>query len=178
MRRKEFEHVIAAAAAVTGQDEIVVIGSQAVLGTDPDPPEAMTRSIEVDVYPLRAPQKAIEIDGALGDGSQFHRTFGYYAHGVGPETAVAPRGWQDRLVRVPIPARPSDQRPATALCLEIHDLVLAKCMAGRDRDWEFADAAVEGGLARVDELARRATLLERSGRQRQQITAWLAARRA
>jgi hypothetical protein len=31
--------------------------------------------------------------GALGDGSPFHAAFGYYAHGVGPETAKAPAGW-------------------------------------------------------------------------------------
>jgi hypothetical protein len=28
------------------------------------------------VYPLEDPDAAINIDGALGDGSQFHRTFG------------------------------------------------------------------------------------------------------
>jgi len=31
MRPEEFEHVLAAAAEVTGQDELVVIGSQAIL---------------------------------------------------------------------------------------------------------------------------------------------------
>ncbi len=29
-------------------------------------------------------------------------TFGYYAHGVGPETAKAPAGWEQRLVRVAV----------------------------------------------------------------------------
>ncbi len=49
MRRAEFEHVIAAAANVTGQDEFVVIGSQAILGTHPDAPETMLMSLEVDI---------------------------------------------------------------------------------------------------------------------------------
>jgi hypothetical protein len=39
VRRADFEHVIAAAANVTGQNEFVVIGSQAILGTYPDAPE-------------------------------------------------------------------------------------------------------------------------------------------
>ena len=30
---------------------------------------------------------ADKIDGAIGEGSQFHQTYGYYAQGVGPETA-------------------------------------------------------------------------------------------
>lgn len=99
MRRDEFEHVIAAAAEVSGEREIVVIGSQAILGSVPDPPKAMLFSMEADVYPLNAPAKAEEIDGSLGDGSPFHGTYGYYAHGVGPETAIAPRDWEERLVR-------------------------------------------------------------------------------
>jgi hypothetical protein len=105
VRREDFEHVIAAAANVTGEDEFVVIGSQAVLGSFPAAPETMLRSMEADVYPPHRPEKADDIDGALGDGSQFEATFGYYAHGVGPETAKAPAGWQERLVRVPVQSR-------------------------------------------------------------------------
>jgi hypothetical protein len=80
----------------------------------------------------------------LGDGSPFHEAFGYYAHGVGPETARAPAGWEDRLVEVDIPPRPRSEQAPKAYCLEPHDLVLAKCAAGRDRDWEFAKEAIVG----------------------------------
>ena len=105
MRREDLEHVIAAAANVTGHDEFVVIGSQAILGTHPTAPAAMLRSLEADVFPLHRPEDADYIDGALRDGSQFHLTFGYYAHGVGPDTAMAPQGWRARLVRAPVPPR-------------------------------------------------------------------------
>ncbi|HEV2790378.1 MAG TPA: DUF6036 family nucleotidyltransferase [Solirubrobacterales bacterium] len=155
MRREEFEHVIAAAAEVSGEREIVVIGSQAILGSVPDPPATMLFSIEADVYPLRAPDKAVQIDGSLGDGSQFHSTYGYYAHGVGPETAVAPAGWEDRLVRVEIPLRVGQASGVVALCLEVHDLVLAKCVAGRERDREFCREALAARLVEVEELLRR-----------------------
>jgi hypothetical protein len=146
MRRHELEHVIGAAANVAGEDEFIVIGSQAILGAFPDAPEALVRSIEADIFPVRNPDKAEKIDGALGDGSAFHRTFGYYAHGVGPETAKAPTGWQGRLLRISVDARPGSTRRPTALCMEPHDLVLAKCAAGRDRDWEFAEEALKAGL--------------------------------
>lgn len=155
MRREDFEHVISAAAEVSGEREIVVIGSQAILGSVTDPPKTMLFSMEADVYPLHDPAKADEIDGSLGDGSFFHATYGYYAHGVGPESAKAPRGWQDRLVRLEIPPRVGQKAATIALCLEPHDLVLAKCVAGRERDWEFAGAAIEAGLVQVDELLRR-----------------------
>jgi len=147
--------VIAAAAEVSGEREIVVIGSQAILGSCAEPPAAMLFSMEVDVYPLNDPRKAEEIDGSLGDGSPFHGTYGYYAHGVGPETAIAPEGWGDRLVRVEIPPRVGQETGPIALCLEVHDLVLAKCVAGRDRDWEFAGDAIAAGLVAVEELLHR-----------------------
>jgi len=155
MNRDQWEHVIAAAATVSGQGELVVVGSQAILGSFPDAPEALLRSQEADIFPRHAPEKAIEIDGALGDGSQFHRANGYYAHGVGPETAKAPVGWEDRLVVVEIPARPGSTNHPTAYCLEPHDLVLAKCAAGRERDWEFAAGALGAGLVDPNELLRR-----------------------
>lgn len=155
MRRDEFEHVIAAAAEVAEEQEIVVIGSQAILGSVADPPEAMLISMEADVYPLRAPDKAEDIDGSLGDGSGFHGMNGYFAHGVGPNTAIAPTGWEERLIRVEIPRRVGQKAAAVALCLEAHDLVLAKCVAGRERDWEFARDAVAAELVQMDELLGR-----------------------
>ena len=147
MRLEHFEHVIAAAAEVTGEDELVVIGSQAILGSIAQPPEALLRSLEADIYPLRHPASADAIEGALGDGSQFHLAYGYYAHGVGPETARAPKGWQQRLIRREIPTRVASSRRPVALCLEIHDLILSKCVAGRERDWDYAAEAIQRGLA-------------------------------
>lgn len=152
MRREDFNHVIAAAAQVAGEREIVVIDSQAILGTVDEPPPSLLISMEADVYPRNDPAKATAIDANLGDGSAFHGTYGYYAHGVGPETAKAPAGWIDRLVRVEIPPRVGQKDGVTALCLEIHDLVLSKCVAGRDRDWDFARDALEAGLVEIDEL--------------------------
>lgn len=152
MNRAQFDHVIRAAASVTGEEDIVVIGSQAILGAEPEAPESLLRSIEADVYPKNNPDRAIEIDGAIGDGSQFHETFGYYAHGVGPETAVAPSGWEKRLVIVEVVGRVGTVQPVRAHCLEPHDLVLAKCVASRERDWNFARDALREGVVELEVL--------------------------
>jgi hypothetical protein len=93
MTREELEHIIRASADVTDQYEFIIVGSQSILGPVPNPPEVFTMSAEADIYPLQAPELADRIDGAIGEGSQFHQTYGYYAQGVGPETAVLPRGW-------------------------------------------------------------------------------------
>jgi hypothetical protein len=153
----EFEHVVAAAAEVTGHDEFVVIGSQAIIGSFEQPPQSMLQSLEADIYPLHDPEAADLIDGALGDGSQFHLAYGYYAHGVGPETARAPSGWEERLVKRQIPARHLSKRAAVAWCLEVHDLVLSKCAAGRDRDWDYAAHALKEGIVERETLLSRAT---------------------
>lgn len=158
MTREEFEHVLHAAADVAG-DELVVVGSQAILGTVPDAPEPLLRSREVDVFPRHRPERADEIDGALGDGSPFHALYGYYAHGVGPETIVAPSGWESRLVRVELaPIRPS-KPPAVAWCLSLPDLVLAKLAAARPHDLVFVEDALRAALADVDDLRRGVDLM-------------------
>lgn len=144
--------MIRAAAAVSGDDELVVIGSQAILGQFPDAPATLLVSREADVYPRNHPERGDEIDGSLGDGSYFDATYGYYAHAVGPETATLPSGWEERLV----PVRGENTGGATGWCLEVHDLLLSKCFAGRDRDWEFVEEALRHGLASAAELRRRA----------------------
>jgi len=89
MNRTQLEHVIAAAADVSGEREIVVIGSQAILGTADEPPASMLLSMEADIYPRNAPEKSIDIDGSLGDGSPFHGSNGYFAHSVGARDALS-----------------------------------------------------------------------------------------
>jgi Nucleotidyltransferase of unknown function (DUF6036) len=173
MRRADLEHVIRAAAAVAGDDEIVVIGSQAILGRLPEAPDALLWSQEADVYPRHHPERAEAVDGALGDGSQFHAAFGYYAHGVGPETAKAPAGWEQRLVPVRVPRGPRDETLITGWCMEPHDVVLAKCAAGRDRDWEFAREAIRHGVVELEELLRRSDDLPLPVSRRKQIARWL-----
>lgn len=151
MRRSELEHVLRAAATVAEDEEIVVIGSQAILGQFPEAPASLLISREADVYPRNHPERSDEIDGSLGDGSYFDSTYGYYAHAVGPETATLPVGWDQRLV----PVCNANTGGATGLCLEVHDLLLSKCVAGRERDWRFVEEALRHGLADPEELRRR-----------------------
>lgn len=158
MDKDAFIHVIRAAADVV-RDELVVVGSQAVLGTLDDPPEPLVRSLEVDLYPKNHLDRAIEIDGALGDGSPFHAHYGYYAHAVGPETITAPAGWEGRLRRLEAPAIRRRNGTAVAWCLSLPDLVLAKLAAGRPHDLEFVEVALSHGLTSAEELRRGVELL-------------------
>lgn len=155
MRRDQLEHLIRACADIAGDDDIVIVGSQAILGLHPDAPPSLLGSLDADVYPRSHPERADVIEGAIGEGSPFQETFGYYAHGVGPETPKAPTGWEERLVAV----RNENTRGATGWCMEPHDLVLAKCVAGREKDWAFAEEAIRHGLVEPGELRARLPLL-------------------
>jgi hypothetical protein len=145
MTRQQLEHLIRAAAVIADDDELIIVGSQAILGSYPAAPVSLLVSVEADIYPKNHPERADLIDGTIGELSPFHDTYGYYAQGVGPTTAVLPARWEQRLV----PIRNENTRWATGLCLEVHDLLLAKHVAGRDKDLRFIRAAVtEGWIAR------------------------------
>ena len=141
MTREELEHVIRASGDITNQYEFVILGSQSMLGSVPNPQEVFTVSMEVDIYPLQAHELADKIDGAIGEGSQFHRSFGYYAQGVGPETATLPKDWMQRVHRV----QNSNTNGRVGYCLDVLDLFLAKAAAGREKDREFCMALFEYG---------------------------------
>ena len=155
MERDQLEHILRAAAAITRENEFVIVGSQAVLGAVPNAPPELKLSREVDIYPLHRPDLADLIDGAIGEGSHFEDTFGYYAQGVGPETAVLPQGWRDRLVRVQSAAT----HGAVGLCLEPHDLVASKYVANREKDRVFCRVALLRGTVSAAVLRERVQLL-------------------
>ena len=100
MNRTQLEHIIRAAAGNADTDDIVVIGSQAILGSFPDAPAELIESMEADVFPRDKPHDSILIDGGIGELSPLHETFGYYAHGVDETTATLPEGWCERLVPI------------------------------------------------------------------------------
>ena len=137
--RDQLEHIIRACGDITDQYEFVIVGSQSMLGSVPSPEAVFTVSMEVDIYPLRVPDLADAIDGAIGEGSMFHRQFGYYAQGVGPDTATLPEGWMQRVHRI----QNANTKDRVGYCLDVLDLFLAKAVAGREKDREFCMALLE-----------------------------------
>src|SRR4051812_31764526 len=118
MTRAELEHAIRAACDVSGDDEVYVFGSQAILGQYPDAPEPLCQSAEADVAPVTATDTVDLIDGSLGELSDFHVAFGFYVHALSIEAAVLPLGWQKRAIEV----RNENTSNKTGWCVEAHDL--------------------------------------------------------
>ena len=155
MTRAELEHAIRAACDVSGDDEVYVFGSQAILGQYPDAPEALRQSAEADIAPVTAVDKVDAIDVHLGELSQFHTTHGFYVHAMSIDAAVLPDGWQNRVIVV----RNDNTRNATGLCVEAHDLAVSKLVAFRQKDRDFVRVLIleklidtRKLLLRLDEL--------------------------
>lgn len=87
------QHIIRAAAEICEEPDFIVIGSQAVHGSD--------------------------------------------------TTATLPAGWQDCLIRISGPLTQNIHGfEARGWCLDLHDLVISKLVAGRDKDIAFFRALV------------------------------------
>lgn len=123
MRRDQLEHAIRTACQIIQQPEVIVVGSQAILGTydESQLPAAATMSIEVDILPIadtneEAARLADLIEGVAGELSPFEDLHGFSIDGVD--------GWRDRLVRVQNAntAAPDGQSRFTGLCLDKEDL--------------------------------------------------------
>lgn len=150
MKRQDLEHIIRAAGAIAGVEDLIIVGSQAILGQFPNAPAELLVSQEADLYPKDDPSQAEIIDGSIGEESLFHEQFGYYAHGVGPETAKLPRDWEMRLV----PIRNENTRGVTGWCLHPADILVSKLLAGREKDLRFVTGLLRHGLVSDSEIHR------------------------
>jgi hypothetical protein len=159
VKKSELAHILRAASEVTNDPAILVIGSQAILASfdEDELPKDAIRSIEADVAFLEDPdeRKSDAVDGAIGEESLFHETFGVYGQGVSISTATLPSGWEERLVAFDSP----EAGGSKAVCLDAHDLVVSKLVAGREKDFEFAQVLLAVRLIDANTLLARAELL-------------------
>lgn len=170
MRYDQLEHAIRAACDVSGDAELLVFGSQSILGAYPNAPESLRASIEVDVQSKNRPEMTDQIDAALGQDSQFHATFGFYVHGVSIEAATLPTGWSERTIVV---SHPEGTRGGTGHCLEPHDLAASKLVAYREKDRVFVTTLLSEGLIDIQTLLDRIEALPIDAVDRDRLTRWV-----
>lgn len=156
MNREQLEHAIRAACDVSGDNELYIFGSQAILGQYPDAHEQLRQSIEVDLTPKNNPEAVDKIDGALGENSPFHQAHGFYVHGVSLKTAALPKGWKERTNKV------QDYMDENNIgwCVEAHDLAASKLIAFREKDREFVRRLLLEKMIEPDELMDRIKSIE------------------
>jgi len=186
MRRDQLEHAIRTACQIIGHEAVVVVGSQAILGSfaEDELPSEATMSVEIDILPLadsgdETARLAELIEGVAGEWSPFEEQHGFSIDGVDLETAVLPHGWRDRLVKVQNAntAAPAGEPRYTGWCLDKEDLCVAKLCAFREKDRNFVAALLDAGLVDAEVIAKRLPEVPREHhRSTERALAWLAAR--
>jgi hypothetical protein len=147
MKKQELDHVLRAAGEIIGEKQFIIIGSQSLHGKCPDLPDEIVMSAEVDLIANAHPEKKDSLN-FIGVFSRFHETHGYYADPVDESTATLPKGWKGRLVNLP----PGDTAGVCGLCLEPHDLAIAKYVARREKDVVFTRALAARGIVKKSVL--------------------------
>lgn len=177
MNRQQFEHVLRAVSRIAQDADVLVIGSQSILGTytEDELPIEATGSMEVDAAFFDDPDemKSGVVDATIGELSSFHNEFGYYPQGVSVNTGVFPEGWRDRLVVYETAAT----APGRGLCLEPHDCVVSKLVRFEEKDQNFAEALVAAGLIDLDILTERLATLPAGKPFIERIGNWINAMR-
>lgn len=177
MDKRQLEHLLRAASVITQEIRFYVVGTAAIVpwldqirGSD----VVLARSREADLIPASGSVKAIDlIDGALGLESTFDETYGYHADGVEFSTvANAPANWRDRVLEFCGP----NTNGAIGLCMEPHDLAIAKLCAGRQKDHEFVDALLTTRLVNTKVLLERLNEVTAPPEVLDRVRPWLAAR--
>lgn len=184
MRRDQLEHAIRAACQIIGRPEVIVLGSQSILGVfgEAELPVQATMSGEVDILPIadsdeETARLADLLDGVAGEFSPFEELHGFRIDGVDLQTSALPEGWQDRLVKVQNvnTAGSAGGRQFTGWCLDKEDLCVAKLCALREKDKNFVSALLGAGLVDSDVIAARlATVPERYRSGAERAAEWLA----
>jgi hypothetical protein len=147
MKKQQVDHILRAAGRITGENQFVIIGSQSLHGKYPDIADDIVRSVEVDLIAKQNPART-EWLNVIGQDSPFHQNFGYYADPVDETTAILPKGWKGRLVNLP----PGETEGVSGLCLDPHDLAIAKYVAGREKDIAFNREIVARGIVAQERL--------------------------
>jgi hypothetical protein len=186
MHRDQLEHAIRTACQIIGRSEVIVLGSQAILGTfhEEELPIQATMSAEIDILPIadsneETAQLADCIEGVAGELSSFEQLHGYSIDGVDLQTSALPEGWRDRLVKVQnVNTAGSGGGPQfTGWCLDKEDLCVAKLCAFREKDQNFVSALLDVGLLDSGVITTRLTTVpERYRLNAGRAAEWLASR--
>lgn len=170
MKRQSVDHILRAVNGVSGVSRIGVVGSAAIVLSKSNYPLGALVSNELDVFALGPEMSEAAfsdlVSASIGQDSQFHRQFGYYADGVESTTAKLPAKWLERSI-------PHEYAGFVVIAPCAEDLAVSKLVAWREKDiaWLkevfpnlkqnlFADAIAEylaSGAPQIDatEIERR-----------------------
>lgn len=140
----------AAARALTQHPELVVIGSNSILGGVPatQVPAQMSMSIDLDAYLRRDPGRTEDLTAALGENSAYHLDKGVFLDVVSPRLLTAPEGWEARMNKV-------ERDGLTVWFLEPVDAAISKLARGEARDLRWVRGGLSAGIFTIHQIRAR-----------------------
>lgn len=155
LRREQVAHLVRAAAGITNEGTLVLLGTGAVIAQLKAPPPELTATRKVDLYAPGVSDPAAMsrlVNAAIGEGTPFDDLFGYFAHGAGQDAAILPHDWRLRARPVKLPGAPG----ITCICPDADDVALGKLCAWQENDRRWLEAAWRVRLLGADALRERA----------------------
>ena len=175
MKRAHLFTLFEQARQLIGHKDYVVVGSLAILGTQDEDelPADMSMSVDIDCYTKTDPGRIFDTLDALGEGSAFHRSHGYYLDAVSPSLPSLPDGWEGRMTRL-------EQGGLRLWFLDPDDTAISKYARSQPNDLRWIRAGLLSGLISLPRVrARLSTTLflddEEASRVKTQVaadTAW------
>jgi len=155
MNRSQVEHVIKAAGVIANDKKVMVVGSTAIYGSVGffDCNFSQTKEVDI-VFFANNKEKALVVDGAIGELSQFHDTYDYYGHGIDLKNVVLPKGWEKRLKVL----YSENMGHVKGYCISVEDLAASKLVAGRDKDFTFVIGMLDNKITtpgKIEELIQK-----------------------
>ena len=142
MKSAEVDDAMRCLNVITGEVDLVIIGSQSLHGTAPDVADEIMVSREVDVILPHRANLAKWVDEVVGQGTPFESERGYFIDHIVPHEGlpVLASGWEDRLlVREISPG-------VRQKYLSPEDLVIATLAAAREKDRIFVSGMIRREL--------------------------------
>lgn len=146
MKWTEFIHLMRATHNVTKRKHFVIVGSQSIIGNkdwSESLPSEITGSVELDIIIADAPATFDEINGALGEFSRFHASYGYYADGIDLDTIRLPEGYLDRTTSLDVDLQDAEHTTVEVEFISLEDAIACKIYAGRDKDRDYIKSVKE-----------------------------------
>lgn len=162
---EDLERTVRAIARHFSADEVFIIGSQSILLSWPEAPAIIRTSGEIDAYPGNAKlweiarkeidphaEASEEINALFGEGSDFHKTHGFYIDGVDEHTARLPMDWTTRAIHQSIRV---DNRDVLAIAPCPEDIIVSKLARLVEKDKDFIAAYHKARLLDTNRIEER-----------------------
>ncbi len=155
---QDLKVALEAAARAYKRKRFVIVGSAAILATNPDAPSFLRLSADIDMFPIRKLDTTDFQSGdeEVGQASRFEVEHDFYIERLGDWTMLSqPDGWFERCAKYSTEGEIDGETVTVdGYCLQPLDLAYNKLEAGRDKDLNFVAGLLLEEIISLTDLER------------------------